>query len=210
MTGTGQRNPSVGPLAACCAIIALIVAPAPGHASDTTAVENPQYGFVVALPSDCRHEEGPGTVDAVCSPDGEPRDPRVASRTLNALVLQVSAETSAADAGKTPSELAQQFTEAMFQAELPEAVCGESDTTRAKVQNVKATPDETRVVYSADVVCAGVRFLQVPQRTASVRYVIAPTGRYRLVARSTSEEFEKHKAKIEAFFASFAVTPAAK
>lgn len=209
MTAAARHHLFAGLLPGCFATLVLVSTPTLGQsAGDTKAFENKQYNFSVALSVDCRHEEGPGTLDAFCSPDMEHDGSRAVSTRLSALSLQISAETVASDAGKTPSALAQQYTEAMFKAELPEAVCGESDSTRAMVQNVNPSNDETSVVYTADVVCAGVRFLQLRQRTASVRYVIAPTGRYRLIARAASEEFEKQKARIEAFFASFAVTPA--
>jgi hypothetical protein len=211
MTGGARHHLFASLLAGCCALVVLIAAPAFGQSSDDARrIDNTQYNFSVMLSAECRYEEGPGTLDATCSPDIEQGDSRAPAGRLSVLSLQISAETVPGDAGKTPTDLAQQYTEAMFRAELPEAVCGESDSARAKVQDVKATPDETRLVYTADVICSGVRFLQVPQRTAIVRHIIAPTGRYRLVARSTSEDLEKQKAKVEAFFSSFAITPPAK
>jgi hypothetical protein len=65
-------------------------------------------------------------------------------------------------------------------------------------------------VYTAEVVCAEVKFLQIGERRALVRHVIAAGGRYRLVARALAEDFDRQRETIEAFFASFRVLPAAK
>ena len=66
------------------------------------------------------------------------------------------------------------------------------------------------LTYTADVTCAEVKFLQVGERRASVRYLIAPDARYRLVARAPTDDFAKQKQAIEAFFDSFRVLPAGK
>jgi hypothetical protein len=212
MTPARQRSNIAGVVTGCCAALAIFVSPALGQSSDgeATTLASAQYHFTVAIPSECRHEEGPGTIDALCPTDAEPNGMRTESRRLSAFVLQVSAQTVPEDAGKSAQELADRYTEAMFKEELPGAVCGESDNTRAKLQNVKAVREETRVVYAADIVCSSVRFLQVPERTASVRYILDPAGRYRLIARSASSDFQKEIPKIEAFFSSFAITPAKK
>lgn len=210
MTGIARRMQIAVLLAVCWAACVSAALPAFGQGPDSGSkhVTSAQHHFTVTLPSQCRHEEGPGTIDAICSPDSELNGTRTAGNRLTAFVLQVSAEAAAEDAGKSPSELAERYTEAMFIKELPAAVCGESDNTRAKVRNVKTIQEETRVVYTADVVCSSVRFLQVPERTASVRFIVSPGARYRLIARATSDEFEKEKAKIDAFFANFAITSA--
>jgi hypothetical protein len=62
-------------------------------------------------------------------------------------------------------------------------------------------------VYTADVACAEVKFLQIGARRASVRYLIAPDVRYRLLARAPSEAFESRKAVVDAFLASFRLLP---
>jgi hypothetical protein len=212
MTGTVQPSNIAGPVIGCCAALAIFMSPAFGQRSvgEVTTLASARYHFTVAIPSECRHEEGPGTIDALCPPDAEPNGTGTEGRRLSALVLQVSAQTVPEDAGKSARELADRYTEAMFKEELPGAVCGESDNTRAKLQNVRAEQEETRVVYAADIVCSSVRFLQVPERTASVRYILDPAGRYRLVARAASNDFQKEMPKIEAFFASFAITLAKK
>jgi len=177
--------------------------------AETKTFENSQFRYQVALPAGCRHEEGPGTIDAVCSTDFDPERSAVASN-VSALVLVVGAETVAGDAGKTVSELQQRYGEAGFREELAEAICGESDKARVKIDNLKEALEDARVVYTADVVCAEVKFLQIGERRASVRYVIASDMRYRLVARALAEDFEKQRETIDAFFASFRVLPAGK
>lgn len=175
----------------------------------TKTFANERYHYAVALPAGCRHEEGPGTVDAVCAGDFDPERSAQAN-SATALVMEVGAEIVADDAGRTASDLAQRYDEVAFRQEVPQAVCGESDTSRARITNVKQALEETRVTYTADVICAEVRFLQIAERRASVRYLIAPEARYRLVARAPIEEFEKQKPAIEAFFQSFRVLPAGK
>jgi hypothetical protein len=177
--------------------------------TETKTFENGQFRLTVALPAGCRYEEGPGTIDAVCAPDFDPERSAVAAN-ASVLVLAVAAEAVAGDAGKTGSELQQRYGEAGFREELPEAVCGESDKARVKIANVKEVVEAARVVYTADVVCAEVKFLQIGERRASVRHVIAPEARFRLVARALAEDFDKQREKIDAFFASFQVLPVTK
>ena len=63
------------------------------------------------------------------------------------------------DAGKAPADLAQSYGEAQFKAELPEAVCGEGDEARVKIDNVEQVIEDARVVYTADVACPEIKFL---------------------------------------------------
>jgi hypothetical protein len=187
----------------------LVIAAAAGLAqaqppAETKTFENARFRFTVALPAGCRHENGPGTIDAVCSPDFDPERSAVAAN-ASALVLGVAAEPVAGDAGNMGSGLKQRYGEAGFREELAEAVCGESDKARVKVANVKEAAEDASVVYSADVVCAAVGFLQIGERRASVRHVITPDARYRLVARALAEDFDKERETIDAFFASFQV-----
>jgi hypothetical protein len=198
-------------LAAGAAMSALApVQPANAQASAATKTfANEQYRYTVALPAGCRHEEGPGTIDAVCSGDLDPERSAQAS-IVTALVMEVGAQTVAEDAGRTIAELAQSYGEAAFRDELPEAVCGEAEKGRVKIDNVKQTAEPARLVYSADVTCAEVKFLQIGQRRASVRYLVAPEARYRLIARAPTDDFTKQKQTIEAFFDSFQMLPSGK
>ena len=139
----------------------------------------PQYRYSVALPAGCRHDEGPGTLDAVCSAELDPEKSAEASAATS-LVLEVGAEPVADDAGKAARRLAQRYGEAQFKAELPEAVCGESDRARVKIENAKQVLEEARVVYTADVACPEIKFLGLGERRATVQFLITPGLRYRL------------------------------
>ena len=175
----------------------------------TKTYANERYHYTVALPDGCRHEEGPGTLDAVCAKN---LDLQQSARTHSAaaLVMEVAAEIVPGDSGAPIDDLAKRYDEKTFRDELPQVVCGESDATRARINNVQRTLEEARAVYTADVICAEVRFLQIAERRASVRYLVGPEARYRLVARAPIEEFEKHKQAIDAFFESFRVLPTGK
>ena len=54
------------------------------------------------------------------------------------------------------------------------------------------------------------KFLQIGERRAAVRYMIVADARYRLIARAPAEEFAKQKQAIYTFFDSFRVLPTAK
>jgi hypothetical protein len=192
------RAQQCGPNAACAA-----------PTSATKTFENAQLRYSVALPAGCRHEEGPGTLDAVCSPELDPEKSALASA-AGSLVLEVGTEAVPDDAGKPVAALAQGFGEARFKEELGEAVCGEPDKARVKVENVKQVLEETRVVYTAGVTCPEIRVLALGERRATASLLVTPGMRYRLMARAPTEEFEQHKAAIDAFFASFRVLPAEK
>jgi hypothetical protein len=198
-------------LAACAVAVAGLPAKRAGAQTvvATKTFANDQYHYAVAMPAACRHEEGPGTVDAVCSADLNPERgaPLISD---GALVMEVGAEVVAGDAEKTAPELAQAYDETAFREELPEAVCGESDKARVKIANVTRSIEDGRVNYAANLTCAAVRFLQIGERRASVRYIIGPDARYRLVARAPTDGFAKQQQAIEAFFESFRVLPAGK
>jgi hypothetical protein len=127
-----------------------------------------------------------------------------------ALVLSVAAEPTGGEGDASIGALQERYSEAAFKEELPEAVCGESDKTRVKIENFSEIVDGPRLVYTAEVVCAPVRFLQIGERRAAVRYVLAPDLRYRLTARAQEEDFDKQRGTIDAFLASFRVLPGEK
>jgi hypothetical protein len=195
-----------GPTAAALILAVAASGAAAQSLAPTKTFTNEAAHYSVALPEGCRHDEGPGTLDAVCAPDFDPERSARANSTA-ALVMQVSAEIIPDDAGRTASELATAYAEKSFREELPQAVCGESDAARVRVENLKQAVEENRVVYTADVICAEVSFLQIPERRAAVRFLIGPNGRYRLVARGPVEDFDKNKQAIGAFFESFRVLP---
>jgi hypothetical protein len=191
-------------LAALLANAAPAQAPAP---AETKTFENGRFRFAVALPEGCRHDEGPGTIDAVCAPELDPEESARASAAAS-LLLSVAADRVAEDAGKTPAELQSRYGGAAFRDELPEAVCGEADKARVKIGNVKEAVEETQLVLTAEVVCGEVRFLQLGERRALVRHVIGPEVRYRLLARTLAGDFDQQRSTIEAFLASFRVLAA--
>jgi hypothetical protein len=191
-------------LASCVAFLASLALAQ--STVETKAFESSQFRYSVALPAGCRHDEGPGTLDAICSTELDPEKSAMASA-ASALVLEVAVEPVPGDAGKAPADLAQHYDEAQFKAELPEAICGESDKARVKVENAKQVLQEARVMYTADVGCPEIKFLGLGERRATVQFLIAPGLRYRLMARAPKEDFEQRKEAIDAFFASFRILP---
>jgi hypothetical protein len=175
-------------------------------ASMLTVESAAPYRYRVSLPAGCRQEEGPGTIDAICSSEFDAEKSAEASAAAS-LVFEVGAESVAGDADKAASQLAAGYGEDAFKGELPEAVCGEADRTRVKIENVKQVLEDARVAYTADVLCSEVKFLGLGERRAAVKFVVTPGVRYRLLARAPQDEYEQHKHLIEAFFASFRVLP---
>jgi hypothetical protein len=171
-------------------------------------VESPApHRYAVALPAGCRQETGPGTLDAICSAEFDAEKSAEASAVAS-LVFEVGAEDVADDTGKATSALAAGYGEDAFKSELPEAVCGESDRMRVKIENVKQALEEGLVAYTADVLCPEVKFLGLGERRAAVKFLLTPGVRYRLLARAPNGEYDQHKALIDGFLASFRVLPA--
>jgi hypothetical protein len=199
-----QMSQLVG-VAGLGALALLFAASATSQPAGTTkAFENSEYRYSVALPAGCRHDEGPGTLEAVCSAELDPDKSAEASAT-SSLVLEVTVEQVPDDAGKVPAALAQKFGEGEFRQELPEMVCGETDDSRVKIDNLAQAVEEARVVYTANVTCPGIKFLALGERRATARYLITPGLRYRLMARALTEDYEQRKEAIDAFFSSFKV-----
>ncbi len=188
------------------ALIATLAACNANAAADTKPFESAQFRYSVALPTGCRHDEGPGTLDVVCSPD---LDAENSARTAaaSALVLEVGVEPVPADGGATPSDLAQRYGETQFKEELAETVCGEPDRAKVKIDGAKQVLEEARVVYTAGVLCPEIKFLGLGERRAQVRFLVTPGMRYRLMARALKGDFDKRKETVEAFFASFHILP---
>jgi hypothetical protein len=197
-------RPSAG--IAALALLALLPAGAAGAAPDSKTFENAAFRYGVALPVGCRHEEGPGTLDAVCSSDLDPEKSAQASA-AGALVLEVVTEAVPADSGAAAADLAQRYGEAQFKEELAETVCGEPDRAKVKIDGAKQVLGEARVVYTAGVLCPGIKFLGLGERRALVRFLITPGVRYRVMARALKDDFDKRKEVVDAFFASFRILP---
>ncbi len=167
--------------------------------ASTQPFENPELGYRVALPAVCRHQQGPGTLEAICATDldaAKSQDVQAAA----AIVLEVDSEIA-------PPE-AKPFNIADFQMELPEAVCGEADGNRVKLSNVREIKDAGVITYTADVTCPEMKFLGLPERRAEARTVIAGKYRYRLMARYPSADIDIAKPLAKAFYDSFRLTPA--
>jgi hypothetical protein len=204
---TYRRRARTSSSVAGLALLVVLAAPVAAQtAVETKTVENPEFRYSVALPAACRHEEGPGTLDAVCSPDLDAEKSAAAS-VASALVLEVGVEPVPDDAGKAAADLAQRYGEKEFKDELAEAICGESDRARVKIANAKQVLEDARVVYTADVACPEIKFLGLGERRASVRFVITPGVRYRLMARALKEDFDQRKEAVDAFFSSFRILP---
>jgi hypothetical protein len=164
-------------------------------------IENAELKYSVTVPSECRTEEGPGTLEAICSPDFDEAKSAEMSA-ASALLLEIDAEA-------VPVE-AKPYGEADFKLEVPEAVCGESDTAKVKLADVKAAKDGAALVLTASVICPEIKFLGLGERQAQVRYVMQPGFRYRLMARALTADAAKVKAATESFMASFKTTGSTK
>jgi hypothetical protein len=170
-------------------------------AAKPRTIDNADLKYSITVPGECRTEEGPGTLEAICSPDFDEAKSAEMSA-AGALLLEIDAEAVPADA--------KPYGEAEFRQEVPEAVCGESDTAKVKMAEVKAAKDAAATVLTASVTCPEIKFLGLGERQAQVRYVMQPGFRYRLMARALTSDAGKVKVATDSFFASFKTTGGAK
>ena len=174
--------------------LASMAAPAAGR---PRTIDNADLKYNVTLPSECRIEEGPGTLEAICSPDFD--EAKSAEMTAAAsLLMEVDAELAPADA--------KAYGEAEFRREVPEAVCGESEAIKVKLSDVKMTKEGAASLFTARVLCPEIKFLGLPERQAKVQYIIQPGYRYRLMARSLASDADSVKAAVDGFLSSFRST----
>jgi hypothetical protein len=178
--------------------LAVLLAYTPAYAIDTKTIINSDLYYIISVPTLCRVEEGPGTLEAVCSPDLNPEASQ-AVVAASALLLEIDSE-------RVPNDLKAAYGEADFRQELPEAVCGESDPTRAQISNINSAIDGPRTIWTAAVVCSEIKFLGLPERSASVRYVMTPAARYRMMTRTPTSFFASTQAVRDAFLSSFKIT----
>ena len=179
------------------ATLVAVAAPAVAAQGKPRVIENAELRYTVTVPSECRVEEGPGTFEAICAPDfDEATSVEMAAAT--ALLLEVDAEPVPADA--------KAYGEAEFRQEVPEAVCGESDTAKVKLGDVTVTKDGAATILSAVVACPEIKFLGLAERRGQVRYVMQPGYRHRLMARSLVADGDRVKSAVDAFLASFKST----
>ena len=160
----------------------------------TKTFEIPEPAFTIALPAPCRHEMGPGTLEAVCAPDLDAEKSKEV-QAASSILLEVDFEV-------TPPN-AKPYSEAEFRQELPESVCGEGDTKKVRLEGVVETKDGDRTTFTARVVCPELKFLGLGERHAEARTVIAGANRYRLMARYPVEDVDMAKPLAKAFFDSF-------
>ena len=201
------RNCSRGHALLVVALAVMACSPVAAQSPAIKTFESPELRYRVQLPAGCRHEEGPGTIDAICSVELD-AEKSAGVDAASALVLEVGAERVPEDAGIPAADLAQRYGEAQFKDELPEAICGEPDKARVKVANVKQVLEEARVAYTADVTCPEIKFLGLGERGAMAQFLITPGMRYRLMARALKEDFDQRKDAVDAFFSSFRILPA--
>lgn len=163
-------------------------------AAKPRTIENADLKYSVTVPTECRVEEGPGTLEAICSTDLDEAK-SVELPVATALLLEVDAERVPADAAA--------YGEAEFRREAPEAVCGESDSIKVKLTDVKVGKDGGTATFTATITCPEIKFLGLGERQAKVQYLIAPSMRYRLMGRSMSTDAAAARATIDSFLQSF-------
>ena len=85
-------------------------------------------------------------------------------------------------------------------------MCGESDDSRVKIDNLDSRLSRRRKSSTLPASpVPSVKFLAFGERRATARYLITPGLRYRLMARAPTEDYEQRKDAIDAFFSSFKV-----
>jgi hypothetical protein len=172
----------------------------PATAKPRTII-NAELKYAITVPGECRTEEGPGTLEAICAPDFDEAKSAEMSA-AGALLLEIDAEAVPADA--------KPYGEVEFKQEVPEAVCGESDTAKVKLADIKTAKDGNATIWTASVTCPEIKFLGLGERQAIVRYVMEAGFRYRLMARALTSDAGKVKAASDSFLSSFKSTAAAK
>lgn len=177
-----------------CAVALLTASPL---AAKPRTIDNADLKYSITVPGECRIEEGPGTLEAICSADlDEAKSVELPAAT--ALLLEVDAERVPADAAA--------YGEAEFRREAPEAVCGEGDNIKIKLSDVKIVNDGGATKFSAGITCPEIKFLGLGERQAKVQYVMTSSLRYRLMGRSMSGDAAAANATIDSFLQSFKST----
>ena len=162
----------------------------------------------MALPAGCRHDEGPGTLDAICSTELDPEKSAKASA-ASALVLEVGVEPVAGRCGQDAGRPGA----ALRRGRSSRPSCRKRSAASPTGHASRSTTP-SRFSKTARVVVYGRCRLprdQVPWASASaapsVQVLITPGMRYRLMARAPKEDFEQRKEAVDAFFASFRILP---
>ena len=182
------------------------VAAAGVDAAEPLPLALPASGVAVAVPPWCATREGPGTLEAVCDPDGESDRSREAQANA-ALYLEVSVADVPEDRGLAADAALARHPIAAFTSELPDAVCGQARDKRMKIEAAVLAPGATAAGYEARVTCPPVRFLSLGPREARVRTYLSDGRRIRLLARAPGDDFARLGPDIDAFFASLKIDP---
>jgi hypothetical protein len=158
-------------------------------------------GVSFAVPPYCAVQKGPGTLDAVCDPEGD-SDKSREGPAATALYFAASVAAVPEDKGLAPDALSQRYTLEDFKKALPEEICGREKPRGLKIENATRRIEGRTLSYSATVVCPAVRFMGLGVRRASVRHILRDGQRYQVQARALDADFERSKDEIETFFAS--------
>jgi len=181
-----------------------------GGQAHADRIENTSWQFAVDVPTRCHVSSPVDGINAVCAKEGTIEASRMAASALS-LVLEVVAQPFPEGRGKSASELAQLYTQPDFESELPASVCGEDSGRKLGVSNVRTVPTAADVAshgFEAQVVCPAIEVLKVPERRASVRYLVGANGiRYRAMARAPEDQVDQSAAVMSPFMASFVIVP---
>jgi hypothetical protein len=167
------------------------------QAAGLKTYSDPHIGFEIALPQNCRHDARPGTIEAVCAP-GFDSAKAASLAAAQGWLFEIDYEV-------VPSDAAPYSLDAL-RAEAPDMICGPSDAADVLITSARETPTAAGTSYSADVACPAVGFLSLPERTASVRVVVAGSKRFRLLARTPAADAPAASDMTQTFLASFKLT----
>jgi hypothetical protein len=199
-----RQRALTSPFAPSSLLIGLALCAVFGSTASTLTVETPSLGVRFTVPEHCQTQEGPGTIEAVCDPSGDAAKSAIISA-ASSLFLEVVMQEVPQDRDQPPPALAERYPLSQFEKDLPLAVCGAE--AKVKIENAAQLFQETRVVYTATVLCPEVRFLGLNQRRSIVRTIVGPGRRYQIQARAQVEDFERAKPVIDAFLASVRLEP---
>lgn len=163
-------------------------------------------GATFSVPPYCATQEGPGTFEAVCDPEGDSEKSR-AGPAASALYFEISVRSVPEDKGLSAKALADRYSMAEFQKDLPEAICGEEKSRGIKLDKPEQVAAADSLVYRITLTCPEVRFLGLPERKAAVRYELRNGRRILVQARSLSDDFPRVQREMDAFFASLKFEP---
>jgi hypothetical protein len=186
------------PTATLVTIAALVI---PGNVAMAVpaTVNSTNMGVTFIVPPYCAVHQGPGTIDAVCDPDGD-SDKSIAGPASTALYFEVVTTVAADEKSLTPEALGQRYSLDAFKAGLGDTVCGQDKPRGLKIENAERAVEGTVLSYTATVTCPDVRFMGLGPRRASVRHVLRDGRRYQIQARALAEDFDRVRPDLDTFF----------